>query len=154
MRGEWSLVLLAACSTLQGHSRLRPVGCAVDGAEIVCAGNPFAELVCVNRVNRYADGEGPPLGADSASRACRALGIHYYDDDTVVWLYRAPGFDPDRPDLPFREAKTDVRRADGVRLTRDGSKVRYRTGSLHPLHGEPVYKGHEYDVFAGTLNDD
>ena len=65
-----------------------------------------------------------------------------------------PGFDPDRPDLPFREAKLDVRRAISVVLSPDGTKIRYRTGSLHPLHGEPVYKAHEYDVFAGTLNDD
>jgi len=154
MRWEWVLVLLAACSTVQGHSRPRRAACAVEGEEIVCSGTPFAELVCINRVNRYSDSETPPPAPATAARACRALGVHYYDDDTVVWLYRAPGFDPDRPDLPFREAKLDVRRAISVVVSPDGSKVRYRTGSLHPLHGEPVYKAHEYDVFAGTLNDD
>ncbi len=114
----------------------------------------FAELLCLNRVKR-ADSDTPPTPSPpDGLRACRALGIHYYDDDTVVWLYHAPGFDPDRPDLPYRESQTDTRRAISVVLSPDGSKLRYQTASHNPLHGGAVYRGHEYDLFRGTLNDD
>src|SRR5205814_1684246 len=132
---RWLLLLsLAACATVpQGHARRRPADCALDGEEIVCGGNLFAELVCINRINRYAEPEVPPTSvARAGTRACRALGVHYYDDDTLVWLYRAPGFDPERPDLPFREAKMDMRRALTVVVSADGSKIHYRTGTLHP----------------------
>ena len=151
---RWLLLLLAACATPQAHSRPRLSDCAVDGQEILCGGNRFAELVCLNRVRREDPDTPPAPSPPDGPRACRALGIHYYDDDTVVWLYRSPGFDPDRPDLPYRESDTDTRRAISVVLSRDGSKLRYRTGSLNPLHGGAVYQGHEYDLFQGTLNDD
>jgi len=149
------LVALAACTTVQGRQRPRLGDCAASGEEILCGGNAFAELLCINRVKRQPDpGLVPEPPAPGEPRACRALGIHYLDDDTVVWLYRAPGFDPERPDLPFREARLDPRRAVSVMLSPDGTKLRYSTGSIHPLHGEAVYRGHEFDLFKGTLNDD
>ena len=153
---RWLSVLpLAACAaSLQVHPRSRLSDCAVERQEVVCGGTRFAELVCINRVKRLERDVEPVAAVTGEPRACRALGIHYFDDDTVVWLYLAPGFDPDRPDLPFRESKTDMRRAVSVALSTDGTKLRYRTGSLHPLHGGAVYQGHEYDLFQGTLNDD
>lgn len=150
-----SLLLVAACTStsLQFHSRPRRPDCAADREEVVCGGNRFAELVCLNRVKRLEPDVEPSAQGPGEPRACRALGIHYLDEDIVVWLYRAPGFDPDHPDLPYRESKTDMRRAVSVALSSDGSKLRYRTGSLHPLHGGAVYQSHEYDLFQGTLND-
>jgi hypothetical protein len=155
MRRLLVLSLIAACTTVQGRPRSRLPDCAASGEEILCGGNTFAELVCINRVKRQPDLEVlPDPSRPAGPRACRALGIHYLDDDSMVWLYLAPGFDPERPDLPYREAKLDPRRAVSVMLSPDGSKVRYRTGSIHPLQGQPVYQGHEYDLFKGTLNDD
>ena len=155
MRWLLLLPLVVACTAVQGRPRPRVAPCTASGEEVLCAGNPFAELVCINRVKRQPDLEVmPDPTLPAGPRDCRALGIHYLDDDTMVWLYRAPGFDPERPDLPYRDAKLDTRRAVSVMLSADGTKVRYRTGSIHPLHGQPVYQGHEYDLFKGTLNDD
>jgi len=151
---RWLLLLLPACATLQAHPRPRLSDCAVEGQEIVCGGNRFAEVVCLNRVKRDEPDTPPMSTTPDEPRACRALGIHYFDDDSVVWLYLAPGFDPDRPDLPFRESKQDLRRAISVVLSSDGSKLRYQTGSFNPMQGNAVYQGHEYDLFRGTLNDD
>jgi hypothetical protein len=151
------LVLAVAACASRPHRRERTqlTGCMTGPEGVICDGYRFAQVLCINPSRRPRATDPPPSpdgSDDSSSKSCRALGVRYFDDDEVVWLYRARGFDPNHPERTYRDAKVDTRRAFAAQLSPDGMKLRYETHSFS-WFGYRKHL-HEYDLFSGTVRDD
>ena len=101
---------------------------------------------------RHPDVQQGISGVREPRRSCRALGVRYLDDDEVVWLYRAGGFDPEHPAVPYPVTKADMRFAYAVKVSASEGKLRFQRKWLG--FGGLQTRKHEYDLFAGTLRDD
>jgi hypothetical protein len=131
--GRRMLVLMAAtcsvmiacigCSASRVSSRVRPWpefgrdghGCTSrgDGA-IQCDGREVARVLCSPRT----------------ARTCRALGIRYADDGEMIWLYKASGYDPSRPESYKPPSYVDIDFAIKVNLAVTGRYIWFATRSL------------------------
>ena len=121
--------------TMTAHGRgepLDPKTCvASSGGNIACSGRNVAAVVCV-----------PQQG-----RTCRALAVHFLDDDETAWIYRPPGFDPAHPEQFRRHEIADVEFADDVVLAANGSSIWFTTRTRWTTkHWQ------QFDLAAGNLH--
>ena len=145
-RAALALLLAAACASApRSHERTALTGCTSTAGTIVCNGYRFAQVLCVN-AGRRTEPEAPAENGNT----CRALGVRYFDDEEVVWLYRAHDFDPSHPE--DQSAGPDLHYAYDVSISASEGKVRYQLRTI-PLKG-PSTKDYSYDLFAGLLGHD